>query len=291
MGQGPCLCHSLPPAVPRPPQGGKINTLQVHCKHSINRVEAAAPPSTPDRPVSAVRRKYSLHGPCHKKASGSGIRFLKLFHPHILFFNPLHPFLLYQPYLPYILSDPLLFIPAASFPFIFYISLHLFLLCQPYLPYILSDPLLLIPAASFPFIFHRALSFISFRFLHPGTESVIFEQLVSLAKPNICPVCTYFFQIVPIYKLSFSQKINFFDSIYCIILVIKSYSRGERPAQESVPPERYIVAGRQLFPAVVLQLFWKGDGNRWLMQLFGERQNRKESFGNLLKNTKISPEQ
>ena len=257
MGQGPCLCHSLPPAVPRPPQGGKINTLQVHCKHSINRVEAAAPPSTPDRPVSAVRRKYSLHGPCHKKASGSGIRFLKLFHPHILFFNPLHPFLLYQPYLPYILSDPLLFIPAASFPF----------------------------------IFHRALSFISFRFLHPGTESVIFEQLVSLAKPNICPVCTYFFQIVPIYKLSFSQKINFFDSIYCIILVIKSYSRGERPAQESVPPERYIVAGRQLFPAVVLQLFWKGDGNRWLMQLFGERQNRKESFGNLLKNTKISPEQ
>ena len=174
---------------------------------------------------------------------------------------------------------------------IFYISLHPFLLYQPYLPYILSDPLLFIPAASFPFIFHRALSFISFRFLHPGTESVIFEQLVSLIKLNICPVCTCFFQIVPIYKLSFSQKINFFDSIYCIILVIKSYSRGERPAQESVPPERYIVAGRQLFPAVVLQLFWKGDGNRWLMQLFGERQNRKESFGNLLKNTKISPEQ
>ena len=33
----------------------------------INGVEAALPPSTPDRPVSAVRRKNSLHGPCHKK--------------------------------------------------------------------------------------------------------------------------------------------------------------------------------------------------------------------------------
>ena len=32
-----------------------------------NRAEAAAPLSIPDRPVSAVRRKYSLHGPCHKK--------------------------------------------------------------------------------------------------------------------------------------------------------------------------------------------------------------------------------
>ena len=32
-----------------------------------NGAEAAAPPSPPDRPVSAVRRKYSLHGPCHKK--------------------------------------------------------------------------------------------------------------------------------------------------------------------------------------------------------------------------------
>ena len=32
-----------------------------------NGAEAAAPLSIPDRPVSAVRRKYSLHGPCHKK--------------------------------------------------------------------------------------------------------------------------------------------------------------------------------------------------------------------------------
>ena len=33
----------------------------------VDRVEAALPPSTPDRPVSAVRRKNSLHGLCHKK--------------------------------------------------------------------------------------------------------------------------------------------------------------------------------------------------------------------------------
>lgn len=32
-----------------------------------NGAEAAAPLSIPDRPVSAVRRKYSLHGSCHKK--------------------------------------------------------------------------------------------------------------------------------------------------------------------------------------------------------------------------------
>ena len=32
-----------------------------------NGAEAAAPLSIPDRPVSAVRRKYSLHRPCHKK--------------------------------------------------------------------------------------------------------------------------------------------------------------------------------------------------------------------------------
>ena len=32
-----------------------------------NGAEAAAPHSIPDRPVSAVRRKYSLHRPCHKK--------------------------------------------------------------------------------------------------------------------------------------------------------------------------------------------------------------------------------
>ena len=32
-----------------------------------NGAEAAAPLSIPDRPVSAVRRKYSLHWSCHKK--------------------------------------------------------------------------------------------------------------------------------------------------------------------------------------------------------------------------------
>ena len=37
----------------------------------VNRVEAALPSSTPDRPVSAVRRKNSLHGPCHNRVEGS----------------------------------------------------------------------------------------------------------------------------------------------------------------------------------------------------------------------------
>ena len=34
-----------------------------HC----NMVEAALPPSARDRPVSAVRKKNTLHGPCHYK--------------------------------------------------------------------------------------------------------------------------------------------------------------------------------------------------------------------------------
>ncbi len=182
-----------------------------------------------------VRRKAenTLRGPCHKKASGSGIRFLKLFHSHIPFFNPLYPFLLCQPYLPYIISDPLLFISAACFPF--FNPLHPFLLCQPYLfiYYIGSSPFYTGRVFSFYISPHPLFHIVSLP--SPWAESVSIEQIVSLVKLLICPVCTYFFQIVPIYKLSFSQKINFFDSVYCIILLIKSYSRGERPAQEIRP--------------------------------------------------------
>ena len=40
---------------------------KIHYTGCVNKVEAAAPPSAPDRPVYAARRNNTLHGPCHKK--------------------------------------------------------------------------------------------------------------------------------------------------------------------------------------------------------------------------------
>ncbi len=57
----------MPPSTPDRPVSAVRRKNSLHGPCHKNRVEAAMPPSTPDRPVSAVRRKNSLHGPCHNK--------------------------------------------------------------------------------------------------------------------------------------------------------------------------------------------------------------------------------